>query len=78
MDYTNSLYNYFRFIVYAIEDLSQAKKTSEKLKIKATLLEDTIEENYFEEYIFDNNTTKENVLGLVKDMNEYILEKIVK
>lgn len=73
------LYDYFRTLVYAIDDLSHTRLASGKRAIKDELVEVTIKDNYFTERLeYPNEATKENVLELINDMNKYIVEKIVK
>ena len=73
------LYDYFRSLVYAIDDLSHARLSSGKRAIKEELIDVTIKDNYFSERLeYPNEKTKKEVLELINDMNEYIMEKIVK
>ena len=77
-EYANNLYDYFRLIVYAIDDLSHTRLASEKRRIKNELLEITVNDHSYEDKEYADEATKNEVLNLIKDMNEYILERIVK
>lgn len=72
------LYDYFRSLVYALDDLSHTRRAASKREIKEELINITIKDDYFEKLQYPDEKTREDVLKLIKDMNDYVLERIVK
>ena len=77
--YIPNLYEHFRCLVYGIEDLSKAGSKVKKQQIKDDLVE--VVTNDFESYKntnYPNEEIRKNIVELITDMNEYVMERIVK
>ena len=78
--YIPDLYEHFRSMVYGIDDLSKPGTKLKKQQIKDELLQITVGDDYFSKRKNDypNEEVRQTILDLVKDMNDYVLERIVR
>ena len=73
------LYDHFRCLVYGIDDLSKPGSRLSKQKIKDELLEVINGDiDFFKKHDYPSEENKQKILELLKDMNEYAMERILK
>ncbi|MBO5446612.1 hypothetical protein J6A34_03805 [bacterium] len=76
--YIPELYDHFRCLVYGIDDLSKPGTKLKKQQIKDELVEVLSDDYFWRKDDYPSEETRKTILELVKDMNDYAMERIVK
>lgn len=76
--YIPELYDHFRSLVYGIDDLSKTGKKIKKQQIKNDLVEVLSDDYFWRKDDYPSEDARKTILELVKDMNDYAMERIVK
>ncbi len=76
--YIPELYDHFRCLVYGIDDLSKPGTKLKKQQIKDELVEVLSDDYFWRKDDYPSEDARKTILELVKDMNDYAMERIVK
>ena len=76
--YLPDLYDHFRSLVYGIDDLSKRGTKQQKQQIKDELVEVLSDDYFWRKDDYPSEDARKIILELVKDMNDYAMERIVK
>lgn len=76
--YIPELYDHFRCLVYGIDDLSKPGTKLKKQQIKDELVEVLSDDYFWRKDDYPSEEARKIILELVKDMNDYAMERIVK
>lgn len=76
--YLPDLYDHFRSLVYGIDDLSKPGTKLKKQQIKDELVEVLSDDYFWRKDDYPSEDARKIILELVKDMNDYAMERIVR
>ena len=76
--YLPDLYDHFRSLVYGIDDLSRRGTKQQKQQIKDELVEVLSDDYFWRKDDYPSEDARKIILELVKDMNDYAMERIVR